>query len=283
MNHKPVSMLATLPLCALLAGCGMAPPPPAASAAQIAVAPAPPPVLTRSLYGKDWTGGLSEDNLQRVLESPIDLQFPARIGVIPLAQPFNASAGVALSTRAAASRDLAGALIGKASFSHVSDIATDLPNGGGLEGLRVIAARYRLRYLLLYSERFEDATHVNGWAWFYPTVLGMFVVPGVTVQSHGIAQADLLDVRSGTILFSVMEPMEVSEKELMVGAARSHGDLQAKAASAAARRLAARVASQTDALLASAEEEGGGSRRVHVRILPAPVLAEAKPVERAPL
>ena len=129
--------------------------------------------------------------------------------MVPLAEAFDPHAPVSIGTRSVAARDLATALSGGPHYSHVSDVSTELPNTGGIEGLRLIAARYRLRYLLLYSERFQDSTHLNGWAWLYPTVIGMFVAPGVTVESSGLVQADLLDVRTGTILFSVVEPMEV--------------------------------------------------------------------------
>ena len=144
---------------------------------------------------------------------------------------------------------------------------------GGIEGLRVIAARYRMRYLLLYSERFQDSTHLNGWAWLYPTVIGMFIAPGVTVESQGIAQADLLDVRTGTILFSVVQPIQVSETSLMVGAARSHREHQAEAASKSAKLLAKRVSAATNELIAWADEAAVGRGRVTTRILPAPVVA----------
>ncbi|MCC6551554.1 MAG: hypothetical protein IT372_00855 [Polyangiaceae bacterium] len=262
-------LLAALPL-ALLTGCAASAPMEAMAPSAPAAAPAPP-VLAQSLYSKDPSGSLSEGDLQRVLESPIDLQFPARVGVVPLAQPFDPHGEVSIGVRSVASRDFARAISGHQHFSHVSDISTELPNGGGIEGLRVIAARYRLRYLILYSERFEDATHLNGWAWLYPTVIGMFVAPGVTVKSRGLAQADLLDVRTGTILFSVVEPMSVDDQQLMIGAARSHRELQAEAAATAARALARRVASQTNELIAFAEASGRGEASAAVRILPAPI------------
>src|SRR6185369_9554534 len=144
-----------------------------------------------------------------------------------------------------------------------------------IEGLRALAARYRLRYLLLYTERFEDETHVNGLAALYPTVIGMFLAPGVTVESRGLAQADLLDVRTGTVLFSVVAPMRNAQKELMIGAGRSHLELQAEAASEAAKKLAKRVGEQTNALVAYADEMGTveGARRAKTRIIPAPVIA----------
>lgn len=270
-------LLAALSTLAFLAGCGAAPGGHEPMAPSAPMAEAPRPVLAHSLYSKDSSGALSETDLQHVLESPIDLQFPARVGVVPLAQPFDAAGEVSMGVRSVASRDFARAIAGHPHFSHVSDISTELPNGGGIEGLRVIAARYRLRYLLLYTERFEDATHLNAWAWLYPTVVGMFLAPGVTVKSRGLAQADLLDVRTGTILFSVVEPMAVDNHKLMIGAAREHRELQAEAASQAARALARRVSSQTNELIAFAEASGRRDAQATLRILPAPVAAAAPP------
>ncbi len=265
---RTVSMLS---VASALTGCSAQSP--ARMPAAVAAAPEPP-VLTKSLYAKDASGSLGEDDLQRVLASPIDLQFPARVGVVPLAAPFDPTGKVSLGVRSVASHDLASALRGHPDFSQVSDISTELPNGGGIEGLRVIAARYRMRYLVLFSERIEDETHVNAWAWTYPTVLGMFVAPGVTVASRGIVQADLLDVRTGTILFSVVEPMAVSGQEQMIGAARSHQALQARASAEAAKRLALKVSAQTNALVAFAEGASRSEHRAEKRILPAPVALE---------
>jgi rhombotail lipoprotein len=247
-------------------------------------APAPAP-LDQSYYAKDATGALTESELQHVLEAPVDLQFPARVGVVPLAYPFDASYRSSIATRSIASKRFAAALVGNPHFSHVSDVSTELPKTPGIEGLRLLAARYRLRYLLLYSERWEDGTHVNGLAALYPTLIGMFVVPGVTVESNGLLQADLLDVRTGTVLFSAMEPIHVRSKELMVGAARAHRELQTKAAAEAAKQLAARVAAQTNQLLAYADQMGSpGARDRHpVRMLPAPVLAEHAPDTHQPV
>lgn len=278
MKRWLTRLFTTLPLAALLSGCGMAPPPSAASP-RAEASPAP---LARSFYAKDASGALSESDLQHVLESPIDLQFPARIGVVPLAQAFDAQSKASITTRSIASRDFALALSGNPNFSHVSDVSTELPNSGGIEGLRVIAARYRLRYLLLYSERFEDDTHLNGLAWLYPTLLGVFVSPGVTVESRGLLQADLLDVRTGTVLFSVVEPMHVSSKELAIGAARAHRELQARAASEAARKLAKSVTAQTNQMLAYADANAtpDGKARRALRLLPAPVAVD-RPADKA--
>jgi rhombotail lipoprotein len=267
-----LSLAALLPLAFNLAACGAAAP---AEAPRSAVAAAAAPqVLGRSLFAKDASGSLTEDQLQHVLESPIDLQLPARVGVVPLAEPFEPKEPASISTRAIASRDLAAALVGLPYFSQVTDISTDLPNVGGLEGLRLIAARYRLRYLVLYSQRFEDDTHANGWAALYPTVLGIFLAPGITVASHGLAQADLVDVRTGTVLFSVTEPMAVSDRTQAIGSGRSHDELETAAASVAAKALAKKVAMQTNAIVAFADARRGAPV---VRILPAPVDASAAP------
>jgi rhombotail lipoprotein len=228
-----------------------------------------PRVLETSLYAKDPGGGLSESDLQTVLSTPIDLQLPARLGVVPLSAPFDPKGPVSISTRTIAAKDLSAGLMEAPYFTQISDVTTELPNVGGLEGLRTIAARYRVRYLLLYSERFEDATHLNGWAWLYPTVVGMFLAPGVTVESHGIAQADLLDVRTGTILFSVIQPMRVHEKELMIGAARAHSEAQVEALGLAAKSLAKLVIKQTAALVRAGEE--GAQKKPKTLIIPAPI------------
>ena len=275
MKTRLSLFLSALPLLSLLTACSASSAPMKAAEPQ-AAGMAAPAVLDRSLFTRDSSGALGENDLQRVLSTPIDLQFPARVGVVPLAQAFDPHGPVSIGTRSVAARDLATSLSGGPHYSHVSDVSTELPNTGGIEGLRLIAARYRLRYLLLYSERFQDSTHLNGWAWLYPTVVGMFVAPGVTVESSGLVQADLLDVRTGTILFSVVEPMRVHGKEWMIGAGRSHKELQGEATAAAAKKLARRVAEQTNELVAYAERMGSPeAAHARVRIIPAPVLADA--------
>lgn len=244
---------------------------PSQAPAAVAAEPMPAPIA-RSMFSKDSSGSLSEDDLQKILEAPLDLELPARVGVVPLSAPFDAQGNVSLAVRATASRDLARSLQGNAYFSHVSDVSTELPNTGGLEGLRVIAARYRMRYLLLYTERFQDDTHLNNWAWLYPTVIGMFAAPGVTVKSSGLLQADLFDVRTGTILFSVVQPVHVDEKEWMIGAARAHQEHQGKAAAEGAKALAKLVSRQVNELVAAADEAGRTERKV--RLLPPPVMPQ---------
>jgi rhombotail lipoprotein len=253
-----------------LAGCAANMPPREASG-PVAVAEAPAPaVLDRSYYSKDASGSLGESELQHVLSTPIDLAFPARVGVVPLSRAFSSDGEVGVDPRSTASVHLADKLRGFTPFSHVSDVSTELPNVGGLEGLRAIAARYRLRYLVLVSQRFEDDTHVNAWAALYPTIIGIFVTPSVTVSSRGILQADLFDVRTGTVLASVVEPMSVDSQTFAVGSERTHREEQSRAARVAAERLAARLKVQTNELLAHAERAASAEEQT-ARILPAPV------------
>jgi hypothetical protein len=76
----------SLALFSLLTACG--------GARMEGVAPtAPPPsaanALTTSVFAKDSSGALTEGDLQKVLSSPIDLELPARVGVVPLDEPFD--------------------------------------------------------------------------------------------------------------------------------------------------------------------------------------------------
>lgn len=234
-------------------------------------APAEPQVLKESLFSKDPSGAIGETDLQKVLTTPIDLQFPARVGVVPLAKPFDPRETATVAQRSTAAEELARSLAGTDVFTHVSDVSTELPNQGGIEGLRALAARYRLRYLVLYSERFEDETHLNGWAWLYPTFIGMFAAPGVTIKSRGLLQADLLDVRTGSILFTVVQPLQASAERWITDAGRAHKEIKIKVAKDGAKLLAKHVLAQTHELLAYAEDKLARDKQAKVRIMPAPV------------
>jgi rhombotail lipoprotein len=248
-SHLNTNLLAALCAFGLLAtACGAAPSVRAREASAPAQA-APAPVLDRSLFSRDGNGSVSETDLQRILDSRIDLTFPARVGVVLLAEPFRAEAGAPLSEQARVAPELTRMLKGSNHFSHVTDVSTDLPNPQGMEGLRTIAARYRLRYLLLCSDRSESSSHLNNWAWLYPTVLGFFAAPGVTVSSQGVLQASLLDVRTGTVLFTASEPYQASSTTWVIGSGRHYDKTQGDAMREASARLARAVLAQTDSLV----------------------------------
>lgn len=224
-----------------------APPPatPGASANTRAAAPAP---LARSLFSHDPTGSLTEDDLQKILDARIDLAFPARLGVVALSRPFDPEKRANIAERAIVAREVTRALGGSRDFSLVTDVSTDLPNPDGIEGLRTIAARYRTRYLLLCSAVTQDDTHLNNWAWLYATGVGLLFAPGETVASDGLLQASLFDVRSGTVLYTVVEPYRSSSVTWLIGGGREHASIDEKALDEAAHRLGRKVLAQTEVL-----------------------------------
>ena len=59
--------------------------------------------------------------------------------------------------------------------------------------------------MLLYRHRFADSTRANGFAAGFITILGAFFLPGTTIESAGVLEATLFDVKTGTILFTVHE------------------------------------------------------------------------------
>lgn len=191
--------------CAASARAHMASAPMAAAEAS---APAPPP-LDRSVFARDPGGQLTEDALQRILASPIELDLPARVGVLPVItatdwrgpNPDYASvpAGVAPFVKR---------LRGSEPFTLVTEIMP-IPSGAlGMEALREVAARYRLRYVLLYREIVTAQTRLNPWAWGYATVVGATFLPGQQHRVYGYLEASLFDVKTGLLLFTTRRSVD---------------------------------------------------------------------------
>jgi hypothetical protein len=82
----------------------------------------------------------------------------------------------------------------------------------GISGLRELAARYRCDYLLIYRHRFVDDSYMNPVAWGYLTVLGALFLPGHTIETAGVLEATLFDVKTGTLLFTVNERVHEQER-----------------------------------------------------------------------
>lgn len=230
---------------ALSTGCGAASHSMMPASRAAAQAPAPVP-LDRSLFSRDVTGTVGETDLQRILSSSVDVTFPVRVGVVTLDDAFRAESRASVGEQGIIAGTLTRSIKGAPYFSHVTDVSTELPNPQGIEGLRTIAARYRLRYLLLCSAHSEDTTHLNNWAWLYPTGVGVLLAPGVSVGTQGMLQASLFDVKSGTVLFTVTEPFETSSVTWLIGSGREHSKTDGKAMSKAAERLARGVLAQTE-------------------------------------
>lgn len=183
------------------------------AAAQVAEAPAqPPPPLDRSVFARDPSGQLSEDALQKILASPIELDLPARVGVLPVLTardwrgpgPDHAvPAGVA---------PFVAKLRKDAAFSLVTQTMV-IPSGAlGMEALREIAARYRLRYVLLYREVLAKHRRLGPWAWGYLTGVGALFLPGQRQEVYGYIEASMFDVKTGLLMFTTRRSIHATQQ-----------------------------------------------------------------------
>lgn len=235
-----------------------------------AEAPAAPP-LEQSLFAQRGSSGLSEGEISRILDAPFEMKLPARVGLAALGQAFTPSPPRTPEAGIAATRAIAEALEGSKLVTVASDIDGALPTGGGVEGLRELAARYRVPYLLLYTERFEDRTHANGFAALWITVLGGLFTPSQTLRGEGLLSISMLDVRTGTLLFTLHERVAFERMHLPILAGVAYRDLQREAADRAAKDLAQRVLEKFQRLArahgntpsgARAGDDGNGPLRV---------------------
>jgi hypothetical protein len=166
-----------------------------------AVVPAP---LTQSLFSRDPQGQLTEPSLQRILAAPLEVDFPARVGVLPILTATSwRGPGPDYARVPAGAGPLLAALRGAEQFSLLTAVMP-IPSGAlGMEALREIAARYQLRYLLLYREMVDRHTRANAWTAGYITLLGALFLPGRTLEVGGYIEASLFDVKTGLLLFTV--------------------------------------------------------------------------------
>lgn len=171
------------------------------SKAVVAAAAVPAP-LDRSLFARDPNGALSEEALQQILAAPIELDLPSRVGVLPIATARDWRGPGPDDSVPAGLAPLVNRLRRDAAFSLVTQTMV-IPSGAlGMEALREIAARYRLRYLLLYREVLAKKERMNGWAWGYATVIGAFFLPGERQEVYGYIEASMFDVKTGLLLFT---------------------------------------------------------------------------------
>lgn len=159
------------------------------------------PTLEENHFARDRLA-MGEDQLKQILAAPVFLETNARIGVLPVSSGYAPEYEVPVETVPAT---LAAALDGSGLFDQSSELSSDFPITAGLAGLRELAARYRVEYLLLYRHRFADGAYANPLAAAYITLLGALVLPGTTVESAGVLEATLYDVKTGTILFTAFE------------------------------------------------------------------------------
>jgi hypothetical protein len=180
--------------------------------APMAAQPASPPPLDRSLFARDPQGQLTEENLQKILAAPIELDLPARVGIIPVitatdwrgpSPDFHVPAGVAPFVRK---------LRGTEPFSLITEMMP-IPSGSlGMEALREMAARYRLRYVILYREVIAKKKKANRWAVGYATAVGALFLPGQQHEVYGYIEATMFDVKTGTLMFTTRRAVQASKR-----------------------------------------------------------------------
>src|SRR5205823_150833 len=135
--------------------------------------------LERSVFARDPGGQLSEDALQKILASPIELDLPSRVGVLPIITATDwRGPGPDYERVPAGVAPLVAQLRKDAAFSLVTEMMP-IPSGAlGMEALRECAARYRLRYVLLYREVLAKHQQLGPWAVGYATGVGALFLPG---------------------------------------------------------------------------------------------------------
>ncbi len=210
-GHRATLLVICLAFAAAATGCGMASPK-LASSAMVASAPAAaPPPLDRSLFARDPNGQLSEDALQRILATPIELDLPSRVGVLPVMTATDWRGPSPDGQVPAGTTGFVKRLRKDPAFTLVTETMV-IPSGAlGMEALREIAARYRLRYLLLYREVIAKEGSLNPWAWGYITGVGALFLPGQRQEVYGYIEASMFDVKTGLLLFTTRRVVSASQ------------------------------------------------------------------------
>jgi hypothetical protein len=182
----------------------------APQAASMAPAAAPPP-LDRSVFARDPNGQLSEDALQKILAAPIELDLPSRVGVLPIHTATDWRGPGPDDRVPAGVPNFVDKLRRDAAFSLVTQTMV-IPSGAlGMEALREIAARYRLRYLLLYREVIARSDRLDAWAIGYATLVGALFLPGKHQEVYGYIEASMFDVKTGLLMFTTRRAITASQ------------------------------------------------------------------------
>lgn len=168
--------------------------------------------LDQSLFAKDPRGVLSEDTIQAILRRPLEIELPARVGVLPIT-PARDWQGPGPSDEAPpASARFAAELRGGEPFTMVTEMIS-IPSGSlGMEALRALAARYKLRYVVLYRENITKKRKTNAWSIGYLTIVGALFLPGDTLEVDGYVEASMFDVKTGLLMFTVRKRVRSKDK-----------------------------------------------------------------------
>lgn len=167
-------------------------------------APSAPVPLERSVFARDPQGQLTEERLQQILSSELELDLPARVGILPIIEAKDwRGPNPQYSSAPAAMAELVKGLRGSEPFTLVTEMMP-IPSGAlGMEALREIAARYKLRYMIMYRESMGSQKRSNAWTAGYLTGIGALFLPGDTLRVGGFVEATLFDVKTGILMFTV--------------------------------------------------------------------------------
>lgn len=200
--------------------------------------------IDKSLFSKDPRGILSEDRIQAILDRPLEIELPARVGILPI----NAAAdwhgpGPAHDRASPAVAKLAELLRGGEPFTMVTEMIS-IPSGSlGMEALREIAARYKLRYVVLYREHVTRKRKTNAWSLGYVTLVGALFLPGDSLEIDGYIEASMFDVKTGLLMFTTRKRVRDRRSENPWHTADKLDDLQTRVALRAADDLAKQLRS----------------------------------------
>lgn len=225
-------------LAALAAGCGGAAKVASAPAAASA-APQQAPILKRSLFARDPKGQLNEESIQKILGSRLELELPARVGILPVVPAEDwRGPGPSYERAPRAVAVLAEKVRSPELFTLVTEMMP-IPSGAlGMEALREIAARYKLRYIILYREDVRRRERLNPWAIGYATLVGALFLPGEDLEIDGYVEASVFDVKTGLLLMTVRRRVAASRKSNVWYQGDKLESLQAKLAVRAGKDLA---------------------------------------------
>ncbi len=203
---------ALLVIClAFASACAASKAPVMASSAMAQPAEAAAAPLQQSLFSKDPNGHLTEEDLQRILAAPIELDLPARVGVLPITTATDWRGPNPDERVPAGTPNFVRSLRKDPAFTLVTETMV-IPSGAlGMEALREIAARYRLRYIVLYREVLAKEGSLNPWAWGYITGIGALFLPGQRQEVFGYIEASMFDVKTGLLMFTTRRAVQGSQ------------------------------------------------------------------------
>jgi hypothetical protein len=243
--NRPIGVALLSIAAEAIAACAHAPVQYPTMPAVAATAPAP---LSEDHFRSDRVAALGEEALRAILAAPVQLDESQRVGVLPVTDSYKPARDLPVP---AVPSELTRALDATGFFRAASEMTTDWPADGDIPGLRELAARYRSGYLLLYRQRFADDDYANSRAWLYPTLVGALVAPSRTLETAGVLEATLFDVRSGTILFTVYERVRARSDETPFDEDRKLRAMKTRLLEQAAGKLAEQVVAKVRRLVAS--------------------------------